>query len=249
MKFALQLFAFLGSVVATGHALSCACVNPSPNLSNALYNKPYAVKVRVKKEIPRPTPAPITPIDPSGPVIAYPYMPASWLPTYYTAKVKNIFKQPDEDSGELTLEDEEEIVVQAGSCSPNPEEKTPYIIITHGLYEMDVPGYGKAKVLAMPAYCEFNSKWRELEDKRVKQLRKYKRKGKTPCFETDCDSHNVFVATPILQCPDGSSAPVKEVCEYSEKSNMCVKDWIWEDCPDIQPLPLPQPMPLPQDDP
>ena len=174
MKLILQLFTVLGVVVATSHALSCACFTPSPNLSNALYTKPYAIKVRVKKLIPRPTPAPVT-MDPDLPPPPQLYMPDSWMPSYYTAKVKNIFKQPNGKGGEMLLEYEEEIVVQGGSCSPNPDEKTPYIIITHGLYEMDVPGHGKAKVLTMPGYCEFKSKWKDLSDDRIKQLRKYKK--------------------------------------------------------------------------
>ena len=214
MKLTFQFLSFL-SVVAAASALSCACVSPNPSLSNALYSKTYAVKVLIQKEIVNPNP-----MDP--------FLP--WRPSYFEAKVQNIFKQGDPE----VLAKAEQIVVMGGMCNYLPEENTPYIIITDYLAHVaDVPGYdgGEVKVLSMPGFCEFHSKWDDLPDERVQQLRRYKNKGTTPCFDDDCDSE--MVAFPIPLCLDNTVPKHTEVCEYNPGTNLCQKDLKVEDCPPV----------------
>jgi hypothetical protein len=227
MNLQVSLISFWGAI-STVRALSCACITPNPSFSNALYTKKYAVKVDVKKQIIKPTPPP-APYDPDAPIV---YMPYSWEPMYFEAKVKDIFKQDAE--GGLELKNGEKIVVRGGVCSYTPTEKTDYIVFSSNIHEMDVPGYGAAKVLDMPGYCEFFSTWDELdemEDDRKEQLKRYKKSGETPCFDGDCDNQMVAFAIPLMMCPDGSHVTGSLLCEYNDDAGQCQFDLEMEECP------------------
>lgn len=224
----LQLFltSLLGAI-ATASALSCACISPNPSFSNALYTKKYALKVDVKEEIIKPTPPPV-PYEMDEPIHIMPYY---WEPRYFEAKVKEIFKQ--EAEGGLELKKGEKVVVRGGVCSYTPDEDTDYILFSNYIHEMDVPGYGQAKVLDMPGYCEFSATWdevKEMEDDRDKQLKRYKKKGETPCYEEDCINQMIFFEMPVMLCPDESHVSGSMVCKYNEEAGQCLYDLEMDEC-------------------
>lgn len=234
----LQLFSttLLGAI-ATASALSCACSTPGPSFSNALYTKKYALRVDVKDEIVRPTPAPV-PYEVGEPIS---YIPHSWEPKYFEAKVKDIFKQEAEQEDLLSksskggkgLKKGEKIVVRGGVCSHTPLEDMDYILFSDYIHEMDVPGYGKTKVLDMPGYCEFSVTWdemKEMEGDREEQLKRYRKKGETPCFEQDCSNQMVMFEMPLLMCPDGNHVSGSMVCKYHQKVGMCQYDLEMDEC-------------------
>jgi len=235
----LQLFlTSLFGAIATASALSCACWNPNPtSFSNALYTKKYALKVDVKDEIIRPTPAPAPYVE-GEPMF---YMPYDWEPKYFEATVKDIFKLETEEAPsvepckalkkekkeKLELKKGEKIVVRGGACSQTPLEDMDYILFSDYIHEMDVPGYKKAKVLDMPGYCEFSATWdemKEMKDDREKQLKEYKTKGETPCFEQDCEKQMVAIKMPFQKCPDGGHVSSTMVCKYHETFGQCQYD-------------------------
>ena len=163
--------ASLLSVLGTTGALSCACWNPGPSLTNSLFLKRLAVKVSIGNKIIKPTEPPVPFVD-GEPDIQVGYLPESWLPSYFEAKITDIFKQ-DEYKGPA-IKKRQKVVVQGGSCSFTPEEGKEYVLFLDEVYERTVPGKdGTSVVLTMPGYCDKLFDWDGLPEDRQNQLRYY----------------------------------------------------------------------------
>jgi len=240
------------ATLPTAIALSCACFTYNPSFTNDLYTKNIAVRVKVGEQIikPKPEPLPYEEEKDGEVLIMEPYFPTSWLPQYFEARVVEVFKQEfpgtnEEDGGvaqqieanrDSVLKKGDNIVVRGGGCSYTPTPNTEYILFTNHVNEnVDVPGKGPADVVDMPGYCEYMSTWDDLEDYRIRQLKLYKRKGQTKCFEEDCAFESIAFAVPSLMCGDGkTSVSGSLVCEWNEKMGQCQKDMKMDECPEVK---------------